>query len=222
MCECKLSSKPVSQHVVHSFRTVVADIGADIGIIISAKGFQRGAVAAAAMTNIRLLPWDEFQQTFENRWTTAKIAEVDRHAARVVACTKEMPGLPNAAMKRPEYIKDLIQSEDEAFPIMADWYIKKRSIQEWPPPGTPPIGTPFSDFPSRHDFFEARLRWMTGLADRAEALLQKWTEYSFTNLELLGGPASLSFEEAAAALQFQWRSSGESFRISTSMAVHLP
>jgi hypothetical protein len=42
---------------------------------------------------------------------------------------------------------------------------------------------------------------MTGLADRAEALLRKWTEYSFTDMELLGGPAALSFEEAAAALQ---------------------
>jgi hypothetical protein len=42
---------------------------------------------------------------------------------------------------------------------------------------------------------------MIGLADRAEALLKKWTDSSFTESELLGGPTSLSFEEAAAALQ---------------------
>jgi hypothetical protein len=60
VCECKLWTKPISQHVVHSFRTVVADMGADVGIIISANGFQRGAVAAAELTNIRLLTWEEY------------------------------------------------------------------------------------------------------------------------------------------------------------------
>ena len=102
VCECKLWGKPVSQHVVHGFRSVVADIGADIGIIISAKGFQRGAVAAATLTNIRLLTWGECQRTFEDRWTAAKIREVDAYAARVVACTKKMPGFPNTATRRLE------------------------------------------------------------------------------------------------------------------------
>jgi hypothetical protein len=100
---------------VHSFRTVIADMGADVGIIISANGFQRGAMAAAALTNIRLMTWEEFQQAFETRWTTAKVVEVDAHAARVVACTKTMPGFPTTAIKRPEYLKDLIQSEDRRF-----------------------------------------------------------------------------------------------------------
>jgi hypothetical protein len=198
VCECKLWSKPVSQHVVHSFRTVVADIGADIGIIISANGFQRGAVAAAELTNIRLLTWEGFQQTFENRWTEAKIGDVDAHAARVLACGKKMPALPNTALKRPEYLKDLIQSQDE-FQVIGDWYVRRDSLRSWVPGKWET--SPFGSLPSRHDFFEATLQSMIGLADRAEAILQKWTEHSFTDKELLGGPMALSFEEAAAALE---------------------
>lgn len=201
VCECKLWGKPVSQHVVHGFRTVVADIGADVGIIISAKGFQRGAVAAATLTNIRLLTWGECQRIFEDRWTAAKIREVDAHAARVVACTKKMPGFPNTATRRLEYLKDLIWSEDEAFPVMADWYVTKDSLETWPPPGALPISGPFGSFRSRHEFFSARLQSMAVLADRAEALVEKWTERSLTGVELLGGPTTISFEEAAAALR---------------------
>ena len=42
---------------------------------------------------------------------------------------------------------------------------------------------------------------MAVLADRAEALVEKWTERSLTGIELLGGPTTISFEEAAAALR---------------------
>jgi len=68
LCECKYWKARVPQAVVHGFRTVVADIGAHAGYIISSAGFQEGAFEAVAKTNVRLLPWTEFQETFEATW----------------------------------------------------------------------------------------------------------------------------------------------------------
>lgn len=53
---------------VHAFRTVVNDFGANWGLIISKRGFQRGAYEAAEHTNLCLLNWREFQAMFAERW----------------------------------------------------------------------------------------------------------------------------------------------------------
>src|SRR5260370_33631163 len=50
VCECKRWQASVSQTVVHAFRTVVSEIGAHVGFIVSAAGFQSGAIAAAENT----------------------------------------------------------------------------------------------------------------------------------------------------------------------------
>jgi restriction system protein len=66
--ECKHWSRPVSKDVVHGFRTVVGDSGANTGLLVSSAGFQKGAKEAAAYSNVRLLTWGEFQQMFALRW----------------------------------------------------------------------------------------------------------------------------------------------------------
>jgi hypothetical protein len=68
LCECKFWQKAIPKSVVHSFRTVVNDFGANWGLIISSHGFQSGTFAAAANSNIRLLTWKEFQELFLERW----------------------------------------------------------------------------------------------------------------------------------------------------------
>jgi hypothetical protein len=68
LIECKNWTTRVPQNVVHGFRAVMADIGANTGYIISRAGFQAGAYEAAANTNIRLLSWAEFQEVFEDQW----------------------------------------------------------------------------------------------------------------------------------------------------------
>ena len=60
-CECKHWRSRIPQAVVHGFRTVVQEIGANIGYIISMEGFQSGAVAAGDLTNLKLVTWQEFQ-----------------------------------------------------------------------------------------------------------------------------------------------------------------
>jgi len=71
LCECKLWKSAVPKTVVHSFRTVVVDYGANCGFIISSRRFQKGAYEAATNTNIRLLNWIQFQELFMDRWIKA-------------------------------------------------------------------------------------------------------------------------------------------------------
>lgn len=66
--ECKLWKRRVNQGLVHSFRTVVGDSGANTGLLVSSSGFQAGAVDAAKYSNVRLMDWREFQRMFVDRW----------------------------------------------------------------------------------------------------------------------------------------------------------
>lgn len=68
LCECKHWSSAVPKTVVHAFRTVVSDYGANWGLIISSRGFQEGAPKAASHSNVKLLDWAEFQDLFVDRW----------------------------------------------------------------------------------------------------------------------------------------------------------
>jgi hypothetical protein len=78
LCECKYWRKRVPKTVVHSFRTVVNDFGANFGIIISRAGFQKGAEAAAHKTNVLLLDWAEFEEMFYEEWWEAVTDELDK------------------------------------------------------------------------------------------------------------------------------------------------
>ncbi|MEP1080353.1 restriction endonuclease [Leptolyngbya sp. PL-A3] len=64
LCECKHWNSRVPKSIVHSFRSVVSDVGANRGLIISKTGFQAGAFQAAEHSIIELLTWDAFQKHF--------------------------------------------------------------------------------------------------------------------------------------------------------------
>lgn len=68
LCECKHWQRSVPKYVVHSFRTVISDFGANWGLIISSHGFQSGAFEAAVNSNVQLLTWEGFQELFVERW----------------------------------------------------------------------------------------------------------------------------------------------------------
>lgn len=68
-CECKYWRSRIPQAVVHGFRTVVQEIEANIGYIVSMEGFRSGA--AGDLTNLKLLTWQEFQDIFEESWLEA-------------------------------------------------------------------------------------------------------------------------------------------------------
>jgi len=60
VCECKHWNTRVPKEKVHAFRTVVADSGASVGILISKSGFQQGAIEAACCSNVLLKDWNGF------------------------------------------------------------------------------------------------------------------------------------------------------------------
>jgi hypothetical protein len=77
LCECKHWKRKIPKSVVHAFRTVVQDSGASIGYVISEQGFQTGATAAAATSNVRLVTW--------KRWFTRRRAQLMLLADHVYA-----------------------------------------------------------------------------------------------------------------------------------------
>lgn len=76
--ECKHWNSNVPKSIVHSFRTVVADHGANFGIIISNKGFQSGAYETVNNSNVELFNWQEFQERFKIKWLENVIKETDK------------------------------------------------------------------------------------------------------------------------------------------------
>jgi hypothetical protein len=52
--ECKHWAKPVTKLHVLALREIVADLGADRGILMAESGFQAGSVEAAQLTNVTL------------------------------------------------------------------------------------------------------------------------------------------------------------------------
>jgi hypothetical protein len=66
--ECKNWSRNVSQSTVHAFTTVMHEVGANIGFIVSKKGLQSGAGKYTNYTNISGMTYGEFQQRYLGAW----------------------------------------------------------------------------------------------------------------------------------------------------------
>jgi hypothetical protein len=47
---------------------VIADIGANVGYLISSKGFQSGSFKVSELTNVKLVTWQQFQDAFSETW----------------------------------------------------------------------------------------------------------------------------------------------------------
>jgi len=66
--ECKNWQKSVNQEVVHAFTTVMHEIGANVGLIVSRTGLQSGATAYTQSTNISGMTYGEFQAKYFSMW----------------------------------------------------------------------------------------------------------------------------------------------------------
>ncbi len=105
VCECKYWRSRVPQSVIHAFRTVVQEIGANTGYIISLEGFQSGSHAASEFTNIELVTWNQFQKVFLESWYENFFTkEVDEKLDSIM--TYAEPFLPAWFEKMSEIDKD--------------------------------------------------------------------------------------------------------------------
>jgi restriction system protein len=66
--ECKNWNKTIPQSVIHAFTTVMHEVGANIGFVISKRGMQSGAKSYTKNTNIHALTYEEFQQRYVDIW----------------------------------------------------------------------------------------------------------------------------------------------------------
>jgi restriction system protein len=54
LVECKAWSRPVAKETILAHRMIVQDVGADRGLVMAEKGYQKGALEAAHLANIQL------------------------------------------------------------------------------------------------------------------------------------------------------------------------
>lgn len=78
ICECKYWDYFVKQDVVDAFRSRVSDIGANIGIIISKKGFQSGCYEKIKYTNIKLFSFEEFIEFYKIDYLLSRAKEMSK------------------------------------------------------------------------------------------------------------------------------------------------
>lgn len=104
-CECKYWNNPIPQHVIHSFQTVVANAGANLGYIISKKGFQSGAYESVNNSNVKLLTWDEFQALYFETWVSAMFKKSHELAKPCSIYFEYMSGPPRDEVDHKEFIR---------------------------------------------------------------------------------------------------------------------
>jgi hypothetical protein len=129
IAECKNWSTNIPKSVVHSFRTIINDFGANYGIIISKNGFQKGAYEAANNSNIQLFNWDEFQDHFKVQWLETVIKNVDKIGRPLWYFTdymgdfynKELEKLPK--QKQERFFKLRRKYSEFAFYSIKDMYL---------------------------------------------------------------------------------------------------
>ena len=82
--ECKYWNRSVDKSVVTTLMTIVQDVGADRGIILSKRGFQAGATAQARNTNITLTSLEELQANTHDEYIEYQCAMLRQRCNAVV------------------------------------------------------------------------------------------------------------------------------------------
>ena len=93
LVECKLWKKPINKLHVLALREIVADTGADRGIILSESGFQSGAIEAANMTNIQASSLEHIKMSSEQSVFALRLRE---QFDRLVLCKDRYWDLPKS------------------------------------------------------------------------------------------------------------------------------
>ena len=91
LLECKHWQTRVSKLHVLALREIVADTGADRGILLCEAGFQIGAIEAAALTNVQLTSLANVQQTARFQILAMRLHEL---YDRIETCRKKYWDIP--------------------------------------------------------------------------------------------------------------------------------
>ena len=75
--ECKYWSTNVTKEKVLALKTIVDDVGADRGMIISKSGFQSGAIRATNNTNISLTSLEDLKETVREELLQSALSHLE-------------------------------------------------------------------------------------------------------------------------------------------------
>ena len=75
--ECKYLKRRVNKAAVAAFKSIVEDIGADKGFLLSEVGFQTGAVSAANLTNLSLLSLQSLDEAVTPDFQRLRLAQLE-------------------------------------------------------------------------------------------------------------------------------------------------
>lgn len=81
--ECKYWDSNVTKEKVMALKSIVDDVGADRGVIISKTGFQSGAIRATAYTNITLTSIEDLKQTVQDDLMQSSLYHLESSATRL-------------------------------------------------------------------------------------------------------------------------------------------
>ena len=88
--ECKYWNSAVTKEKVLALRSVVEDVGADRGIMISTAGFQSGAIRVSENTNITLTDLDELKKTAQEDLLTSGLHRIETKAVELMHAFKNL------------------------------------------------------------------------------------------------------------------------------------
>jgi hypothetical protein len=112
--ECKLWARNVPKEKVLTFQSIVEDVGADKGIMLSEKGFQSGCFTCASSTNILLSSLSELRKTHQEdlhrAFVDSLLIKVKRATskARKLAPTERVPLGKNSEMWKTKFPMELL------------------------------------------------------------------------------------------------------------------
>ena len=93
LVECKHWQGAVSKLHVLGLRSIVADLGADRGILLSEVGFQSGAIEAARLTNVHVTSLEELRGAARQEFSAMRLREL---YDRAVVCRELYWDIPKA------------------------------------------------------------------------------------------------------------------------------
>lgn len=112
LIECKLWASPIPKEKVLAFQSIIEDVGADKGIILSEEGFQSGCFACANRTNILLSSLSELRQThredLHHAFVDSLLIELERASSRARKLA------PDVRLSEPD---DKVQAWTSKFPL---------------------------------------------------------------------------------------------------------
>src|SRR5262249_47525610 len=78
--ECKYWNSAIPKEKVLTLKSIVEDVGADRGVLISSANFQAGAIRAAEKTNITLTNLEELKETAKDDLVASVINRIETRA----------------------------------------------------------------------------------------------------------------------------------------------